>query len=163
MVNPISHWPQITFGTRFLIPLRGLSSFQGIRFRISLRGLSGFQVTLGLVVPAESAYFQGQCFKCLFDFSNFHLKKTKKSIRTACRQVYLCRSTNIIPNYTWDLPLLSHYETDNYKNLIIFCIIVRYSKFEYGLIIMITLIAMHQKCSLKKTESSTNKPHHLCS
>ena len=51
MVNPISHWPQITFGTRFLIPLRGLSSFQGIGFHIPFWGLSSFRVILIFVVP----------------------------------------------------------------------------------------------------------------
>ena len=28
MVNPLGHWPRIPFGTRFWIPLRGLSDFR---------------------------------------------------------------------------------------------------------------------------------------
>ena len=52
MVNPLGHWIQIPFATRFRIPLRGLSRFRGIGFRIPLRGLTGFRVPKGLVVPA---------------------------------------------------------------------------------------------------------------
>ena len=50
MVNPLGHWIQIMFGTRFRIPLRGLSGLWGIGFWIPLRGLSGLQVTPGSVV-----------------------------------------------------------------------------------------------------------------
>ena len=53
MVNPIGHWLRIQFGTRFRIPLRGLSGFRRIGFRILLRGLFGFQVPPKLVVTAS--------------------------------------------------------------------------------------------------------------
>ena len=52
MVNPLGHWVQIMFGTRYRIPLRGLSGFRGIGLRIPLRGLSGFRVLPGLLVPS---------------------------------------------------------------------------------------------------------------
>ena len=54
MVNPISHWIWIPFGTRPRIPLRRLYQFRVIEFRITLRGLSGFRFPPGLVVPAGS-------------------------------------------------------------------------------------------------------------
>ena len=53
MVELIVHWLWIPFGNRSLIPLRGLSGFQGIGFQIPLRRLSGFRVPPGLVVPAH--------------------------------------------------------------------------------------------------------------
>ena len=53
MVKSLDHWLRIPFGTRFRIPLMGLSGFQGIGFRITLRGFSGFRVTPGLVVPSD--------------------------------------------------------------------------------------------------------------
>ena len=53
MVNPLGHWLRILLGTRFCIPLRGLSRFRVIGFRIHVRVLSGFRVTPGLVVPAD--------------------------------------------------------------------------------------------------------------
>ena len=51
MVNPLGHWVQIMFGTRYRIPLRGLSGFWVIGLLVPLRGLSGFLVPPVLVVP----------------------------------------------------------------------------------------------------------------
>ena len=53
MFNPLCHWLLIPFGTRFHIPLRGLSGLRGIGFRIQLRGLSGLRVTPVLLVLAH--------------------------------------------------------------------------------------------------------------
>ena len=52
-VNPLGYWLRIPFGTRFHIPLRGLSGFRVIGFRIPWRGLSGFWVPPGFVVTAR--------------------------------------------------------------------------------------------------------------
>ena len=59
MANPLGHWIWILFGTRFRIPLRGLSGFQGIGFRIPLRVLSGFRFTLRLVGISQSIHGVG--------------------------------------------------------------------------------------------------------
>ena len=58
MVNPLGHWLWILFGTRFRIPLRGLSGFRGVGLQIPLKGLSGFWVTPGLVVTVETYHVE---------------------------------------------------------------------------------------------------------
>ena len=53
MANPLRHWFRVLFGTRFRIPSRVLSRFQGTRFWIPFRGLSVLRTTPEFLVLAH--------------------------------------------------------------------------------------------------------------
>ena len=52
-VNPLGHWFRVLFRTRFWIPLRVLSGFQGTRFWVPLSYLYSLCVTQVLIVPEK--------------------------------------------------------------------------------------------------------------